>query len=126
MFPLQIEQTSSSALIQWKHPNNHGERINEYNIEVMGLVTSLVNVKRPDLPVFFDNSVSRDASVIGDARDSDDDSDSDDDEEGQSELEVVEDTEGSSSASSNRFSEDTMEHRLTGLTADASFRFDCD
>ena len=140
-FFIQIEQTSNSCLVQWRHPVEHGSRVHEYMLEASGATTSMIcTAPRPSASP----SSARTSSELSSHNEGDDSFDksngdgNDDDVEMDSdaELHCVEesggDTSSIASSSNSSFSnnkggassssDEFMEYRLSGLTADASYK----
>jgi len=119
-----IEQTSNSCLIQWHHPIENGSPVYEYVLEATGVTSILCTVQRSK-PSPADNSSSVNSAdnshdKLNVSYDSESDSDIDDDLNTSSSYAA---SETSSSVASKHVEDLTlMEYRLTGLTADASYR----
>lgn len=139
-FFIQIEQTSNSCLVQWRHPVEHGSRVHEYMLEASGATTSMIcTAPRPSASP----SSARTSSELSSHNEGDDsfdksndDDDVDDEMDSDAELHCVEesggDTSSIASSSNSSFSnnkggassssDEFMEYRLSGLTADASYK----
>eukprot|EP00795_Rhopilema_esculentum_P016377 gene16377-7779_t len=104
-----LDQTSSSALLQWKHPHDNGATITQYVLEVTGGTNFSVTV-----PVAMQSTtdLSERASV-------DDDDASLDDDVG-SHFSFRDDER--SKASNESRSQEYMEHEVAGLLADTAYR----
>ena len=107
--PPQLDQTSSSALLQWKQPHDNGANITNYVLEVTGTTTFTVNV-----PASIKNSMD-----FLDSHDFDDEYSMDDD---VSSHFSSHDDERSKASLESR-SHDYMEHEVTGLQADTAYRY---
>lgn len=122
-----IEQTSSSCLVQWRHPIEHGSRVFEYILEATGATSMICTAQRPN-PSSLDPNISLDGSSRSDRSDRgstvDGDSDAELVEESDCEAITTESMNGSetSSSTTSKHFDDTMEYRLTGLTADAAYK----
>ncbi|XP_057301584.1 fibronectin type-III domain-containing protein 3A-like isoform X1 [Hydractinia symbiolongicarpus] len=119
-----IEQTSNSCLVQWKHPVDNGSPIYEYVVEATGTTSLICTVPCPKLSPVRENTSME--STHTDKSLEDDDSDVDSVVESDNEIVTVgtDSFTGSETSSSvaSAMRDDTMEYRLTGLTADASYK----
>ncbi len=97
----QLNQTSGSALLQWKHPNDNGAAILHYVLEVTGTATSTLTV-----PL----TTSNDSCSEFDELSMDDDSSS-----------LFSSHEGDRPKSENQ-NREFMEYDVTGLLADTAYR----
>lgn len=139
----QIEQTSNSCLVQWRHPIEHGSRVHEYMLETSGATTSMIcTALRPAAsPSPGTRSSSKQSShndEEDESFDKNDDGDDDNEMDSDTEFEAVEENGGDTSSiassststfsnnkgagASSSLSDEFMEYRLSGLTADASYK----
>ena len=102
---VQIEQTSNSCLVQWRHPVEHGSRVHEYMLEASGATTSMIcTAPRPTASP----SSARSSSELSSHNEGDDsfdknngdgdDDDVDDEMDSDAELHAVEESGGDTSS----------------------------
>ena len=103
-----MDQTSSSALLQWKHPHDNGANITHYVLEVAGATTFTITV-----PIAANSDCHDDHADDEDGMSVDDDVSS---------HYCCHDDDRSKTSVESR-SHEFMEHEVTGLLADTAYRY---